>query len=476
MGNYLPAIRKAKDMLFSNKFGGCALQLVFLTDGAPSDNAPMGIGTTDYHKYAIAKEVASLASRFGSRLTVGGFAVGSGEYSVLQNMMETAKEYNCKTFFMKASLRVQDLSGAFTSMSSLISSTKNTMTAAHSKKQRTVRDFEREPKSIIDVYIENEPEWKVYMNSADNPYAVDRAVFNKATYQWEFPRQRFNSYGAKGIAIRDQIFGEGNERAVRRVREVDTNGNFVGPPLVGKETLYREDLDRSDSIQFHKTFCKIQQLAQRLAMSFNRKLLALPGVDRNTIPTIQFLQCYVMIYNDEACGRKGLLVEKMLDHRKYKKWNTNDGYVEGMPSKNFGVASKSTQGSFTPFQDSEDDEGEETDDSFTVKDVPQAYSHFTYMCTGRKLLVCDLQGVLNTNSGRPVFEMTDPAIHYKERTNRQDFGRTDLGLEGIFAFLRTHKCSGLCQMLMRQWIKEPMEEDIIRYDAPIQERKVKFAA
>ena len=39
-GNYFPAINLAKELLLKNKHGGCLLQLVFLTDGAPSDEAP----------------------------------------------------------------------------------------------------------------------------------------------------------------------------------------------------------------------------------------------------------------------------------------------------------------------------------------------------------------------------------------------------------------------------------------------------
>lgn len=39
-GNYLPAISYAKDLLMENNHGGCLLQLVFLTNGAPSDKTP----------------------------------------------------------------------------------------------------------------------------------------------------------------------------------------------------------------------------------------------------------------------------------------------------------------------------------------------------------------------------------------------------------------------------------------------------
>lgn len=45
-------------------------------------------------------------------------------------------------------------------------------------------------------------------------------------------------------------------------------------------------------------------------------------------------------------------------------------------------------------------------------DIPQAFSHFTYRFTKRRLLVCDLQGVLTQSaSGQASFEFTDPVIH-----------------------------------------------------------------
>ena len=63
----------------------------------------------------------------------------------------------------------------------------------------------------------------------------------------------------------------------------------------------------------------------------------------------------------------------------------------------------------------------------------------------------------------PVFELTDPAAHYSEMTNRKDYGRTDRGEEGIQDFLKTHKCSNLCHMLLHRWIAKPLDNDIIQY-------------
>mmetsp|Transcript_8703 Transcript_8703/g.18025 ORF Transcript_8703/g.18025 Transcript_8703/m.18025 type:complete len:695 (+) Transcript_8703:188-2272(+) len=438
-GRYIPAIDTAQQLLSINKSGKCALQLVFLTDGVPSDYGGQGLC-----KYEACNRIASLACRFGSRLTVGGFAVGSGELLVLEAMVKTAKEYNCRGFLMEASLRVEDLSSAFRSMSTFITKTKTTMTDFRTGKQRTYRDLIREPKSAIEVYIPSEESWKKFMNDASK-LRVRRTYFDKYEYCWVYPEKVFEHRNAVGIAVRDYIFGEGKERAVRRVREVNRLGHFVGRPLVGKETLFKEDLKEKNAIAFHKNFCKVQQLASRFARKFNNILFSLPGIDDMRVPTIEFLNCWVMMY-DDGDERKGLLVEKMLDHAKYKKWNSNAGYVR---NKTSDLECK------PPFR------FKEPDISFTIQDIPQAFSHYTYLASRRKFLVCDLQGVLDEKSYYPKFELTDPAIHYKKKTTRIDFGRTDRGEEGIQDFLNNHTCSDLCRFVSRRWIVDPMEKNIV---------------
>ena len=90
--------------------------------------------------------------------------------------------------------------------------------------------------------------------------------------------------------------------------------------------------------------------------------------------------------------------------------------------------------------------------SIAVADIPQAFSHFTYRCSRREMLVCDLQGVLDEAASPPLFELTDPVIHYASRSGRQNvYGRTDRGKKGINSFLKTHVCSDLCRALQRRW-------------------------
>jgi len=55
----------------------------------------------------------------------------------------------------------------------------------------------------------------------------------------------------------------------------------------------------------------------------------IPGVTSST-PRIRFLDCTVYILNDVSVGRAGVLVEKMLDNTRYKKWNSNNGWKDGM--------------------------------------------------------------------------------------------------------------------------------------------------
>ena len=58
----------------------------------------------------------------------------------------------------------------------------------------------------------------------------------------------------------------------------------------------------------------------------------------------------------------------------------------------------------------------------------QAFSHFSWVASGKSLVICDLQGVESVSS----VALTDPSIH---SLDAGFFGPTDLGTEGIRSFL-----------------------------------------
>ena len=95
-------------------------------------------------------------------------------------------------------------------------------------------------------------------------------------------------------------------------------------------------------------------------------------------------------------------------------------------------------------------------------DTPQAFSCFTYQFTCRKMLVCDLQGVYNTD--RTMFEFTDPAIHhYQSGGSKRYYGRSDRGEKGIDAFLATHVCTNLCRLLKRRRVRHSDRAVSLKY-------------
>ena len=151
-----------------------------------------------------------------------------------------------------------------------------------------------------------------------------------------------------------------------------------------------------------------------------------------------------------------LLVEPELDGR-FTKWNNNAGAVlkgpDTSPTGMRGASRAPTLGLGAIVEDS--DEEDEDGAPIEVDEVPQAFSHFSYVASHGKQLVCDLQGVWNADDG---FMLTDPVVHYVSSTGkRHKNGATDRGIEGVQNFFKTHKCGPLCKRLGLESRKERLE-------------------
>jgi hypothetical protein len=431
-----------------------------------------------YGEPIIRDRVAKLASKFGRRLNICtiGFAEHGEDFSVLQSMANVTNEYDSIGTFQAPSLSGESLGLAISSITSSLTATKIELFADSVSSKRTVRDVSREARSSLDdTRVSND--WLVYQG-----HQVRRFKWSSDEDTWV--EAGAITTGAIGVAMRRTIFGEGAERMVRKFREVGSNGQFLGPKMVAKESRFIEDLRSDDLIQFHKVFCKTQCKAQGLADAFNDRVSKLPGAGAMA-PRIEFLECGVFLVSDARQGNVGILVEKMLDPTKYKKWNSNCGHVEDQTPDRCPVQAPQTAAFRLPGLGvatlpplgtvGESDEEAETDSDgleenhtavqagepgpgrlqFNAGDVPQAFSHFTYRQTRRKMMVCDLQGTLRPESdGAPaIFELTDPVIHYRSSTGCTSvFGRTDRGAKGIHDFFKTHRCSELCRALNRVWL------------------------
>mmetsp|Transcript_3852 Transcript_3852/g.8294 ORF Transcript_3852/g.8294 Transcript_3852/m.8294 type:complete len:269 (+) Transcript_3852:718-1524(+) len=91
------------------------------------------------------------------------------------------------------------------------------------------------------------------------------------------------------------------------------------------------------------------------------------------------------------------------------------------------------------------------DEGWTTEAM-EAFSHYTYHCSGGNHLVCDLQGRYRDNrnyrGGKSRFELTDVAICSRTRC----FGPTDLCEKGIETFFHNHVCNQFCNH-GRTWLR-----------------------
>ena len=379
-------------------------------------------------------------------------------------MTVTASKYECPVFFKPACLSSGALSTALRSLTTTMTDTMTTLAETH-KSDREYREFVKMPLSEVGSSTVTDT-WEVVKLQTTH-YTVNMRVRGGWTIvntQWTEDGWTTSSISnvlqncnADRLAFETRWFGEGKERLVKEMREVCTStGHFVGPPLVAKASILDEDKE-GEGKMFHKRFLKTQMKSQQLAQLFNEALERVPGVDKLSTPRIQFLSCWVFMIITKD-GRKGFLVEPMLDIKKfpYQKFNDNAG---GLSTPQSGALSTIQEGSEDEEEEREDEceasSNRWSDVTFSNSDIPQAFSCFSYKVSKRRLLVCDLQGIFNTDMKPPLFQLTDPAIHSNETDPGQGskakrYGRTDRRKEGIDDFFKTHTCSELCHLLRKR--------------------------
>jgi Mg-chelatase subunit ChlD len=479
-GYFRPSLSKAEELLTRNSNAACAAALLFLSDGLPSDK-----GRTC--RKEIVEKVESLAKNFGRRLTFTTIGIGSNEeFEMLQKMVDAAKDYGVVAEFKLPSMTSSALGETFTSVATSLTTSQTEMTDLGTLKQRKVRDVTRESRSKASqvlTHVSAEDFYFYPLHRVTRKVYMEEIVNGKC--RTSYMKESLNHPDACYVAFAKGAFGEGAERFAYRFFEVAADcKTILGPPLVAKENRMLLDEDRVADEEarqkYGKVFCKTQQLALRLAKKFNERLKSNARIHRNT-PHVSFLDCSIYTLDDVNIGVCSVLVEKKLDHNKWYKWNSNNGMVNGVKMSSENIAKKSMQQmkvsginkiasnlvSLDLGMIEEGSEEEEDEDSneesvnndvrsivFTPSQVAQAFSHFSYHESGRKRLVCDLQGVFNDEKN--LLQFSDPVIHYynhEDEGRKNVHGRTDRGRKGIEDFFATHSCQehcgGLCQLVIR---------------------------
>lgn len=303
--------------------------------------------------------------------------------------------------------------------------------------------------------------WKTISKLSINFHLIVRYKYENNTKK--FCASPLQHPDAAGVAMKHSSFGEGSERLAFQFFEVAKDGvTVVGQPLVAKESRFVHQSTDDDSNwkardKFAKQFCKVQMSARNAAKDFNKKLDSIVNLDPDTA-RVDFLHCSIYYLTHPEKGEFAVIVEQKLDGR-FQKWNNNNGWHicedDKKKSDHQKLPAVSEEGEAENIGTAE--EPIEIDNGIFVKkeEVAQAFSHFSYIQSGKKMLICDLQGVYN--APKNVLRFTDPVIHYhdarKEGARRRGaYGKTDMGQKGIQNFFRTHECNALCDLVTKGFI------------------------
>jgi len=471
-GNYFDSVCTALSLLSTHVHEKLSLTLHFLTDGMPSDKATRGkvrggqdaVNAFPEDMLGLLKDFIALHEK---QFTMEVFALGTASHHVLEMMVDAVNASGASAKFGQGG---RDLVALCNSLTSLVSSTvcvSNMLSRLHfAKEDRVVAVVDRETYNASAAFTL--AHWNVYKPDAMKGDWTLRRLTRVAKKSWsgewhgEWEQQQFLNDNAVGFAVKKKIFGEGAERIVYEMTEVDGAGQPVGMPLVAKDSKYLKKQD-SKRERFHGVFIKTQTKAASLAHKFNARLNRM-GVNVK-IPRIHFLPCSVYDCRDAPSA---YLAEKRLNPALYRKWNDNAGGIDGIARVNLAQAplrvaplAAFAEGDEEEESDVDDDaaaEDEEGPDDSTKKparvlmleakildrDVVQAFTHWTYFYSKRKFMVCDLQGELTLAGSEPVFELTDPCIHSKYGKR---YGATDKGEKGMHEFFKTHQCNPACELL-----------------------------
>lgn len=455
-GNYLPALDAAGKLFAPDEGNGAiTLVLMFLSDGRPSDKGKASSA-------AIVNAITLLAARFRANFVAYfiGFSGAIGEdFSILKAMANAASGVGAQGRFERAGVAANDLSLAVSSLVARLSETRTSITQLLEglSMNRTERVVPRE----VALKTVEANGWYIYTGRRFGGRHVWTGSNDGRDGKW-FKAPLLHK-DAVGVAIRRKAFGSGAERIVYQCIEVDASMGKLGEWLVAKESKYITD--EAIKLKFHEVFCETQQRSATIAEAFNARIASLLD---GPIANVSFLSCSVYVVTEEGENGQeaGFLAEKMLTTDSYKKFNGNAGYVADAAreplSLPLGGLLRGRPLLKPLFGIVEGDSEEETDgEDESVSEIPLrglltepmdfvlAFSHFSYVHSNKKLLVCDLQGeLIEGKSGTaPKFLLTDPVIHYASQHRTAVYGRTDRGRAGIDDFFATHNCNAVCKLM-----------------------------
>jgi hypothetical protein len=210
----------------------------------------------------------------------------------------------------------------------------------------------------------------------------------------------FADPGFVSLKVAKNPFAKGEMRATYYSQEVLSGGR--AEIVVVKESMASsiKHLTRDK----YEAYLACQAASIYLSKEFNK----LPGRPSGCA-SIEFCNTSLLQFN--ARPSQPFFIQEALLQGHFEKYNNNSGICAPFPTAHG-----------------------------TMHEVVQAFSHWTYEATSKRLMVVDCQGCFNVGTNK--FLLTDPAIHCTALTR---FGGTNMGGTGFKNFFKTHRCNAICR-------------------------------
>jgi Alpha-kinase family len=409
-GYYIPALDMMKGVLDRDKSSKCFTNILFLSDGKPSDPTPRGPDPPEIKssKQIVSRLLNALAGYLKTDKDIDCcdvqmlrfHAIGFGNKDnceILKDM--TAAIPFGGGIFHRTTLNTASLKRTISTFSAAVSERILPIAVIRASSEQHVVQ--------VECFWETYTGAKIYCASVGTPRGPIK----------------------KDIKISKKIYKSGHEQDVFLLRFLDNDDEWLAKERKFEEKSYRMD------IWFQRKRINCQEEANNYAKHFNSLLedesmnMEYRNISIN-FPTSYF--CRVM--NHEGNPRDFYIEPFLIGN--FKKWNADEKLIKVVNEYGAAVSDGETRRKTAHIH------------------VPSAFSHWSHSRTPETLkkdvdatdehLICDFRG--SYEFATQTFTFVDRIIH-SASSRRGKFSHTDKGQKGIQDFFASHKCNKLCQIL-----------------------------
>jgi Alpha-kinase family len=407
-GYYIPALDMMKGVLDRDKSSKCFTNILFLSDGKPSDPTPRGPDPPEIKssKQIVSRLLDALAGYIKTDKDIDCCEVQMLRFHAIG----FGNKDNCE-ILKDMTAAIPSGGGIFHRTTLNTASLKRTISTFSAAVSERIFPIASSEQQVVQV----ESFWETYIGAK---------IYCASVGTCRGPMK-------KDIKISKKIYKSGHEQDVFLLRFLDTDDEWLAKERKLEEKSYRMD------IWFQRKRISCQEEANNYAKYFN-SLLTDENMNMNmeyrnisiNFPTSYF--CRVL--NQEGHPRDFYIEPFLIGN--FKKWSVNDYDKEDVNEQGVGVI---------------DDESRR---KTAHNHVPSAFSHWSHnripetqekdMDATDEQIICDFRG--SYDFATQTFTFVDRVIH-SESSRRGKFSHTDRGKKGIQDFFASHRCNKLCQIL-----------------------------